>query len=159
MKCHALLERRVPDRSTEYEETGNVFLDRIFGATMEFRPAGLDMNAEAIAVTEKLKSDGHRPYFIPGGGSNPTGARGYVSCALEIAQQELESGIHFDWLVMGTGSTGTQAGLVAGFQASGRGLPVMGVSVRQPHDRQVGAVHNLTNATLEKLEHATIPAS
>ncbi|MEO0327505.1 MAG: D-cysteine desulfhydrase [Pseudomonadota bacterium] len=159
MKCHALLERRVPGKSDNYEETGNVFLDKIFRSSIEFRPAGLDMNAEAEAVVDKLKSEGHRPYFIPGGGSNPIGALGYVSCALEIANQEHESGTYFDWLVMGTGSTGTQAGLVTGFHASGRELPVMGVSVRQPHDRQVGAVHKLTNSTLEILKQPTIAAS
>ncbi len=159
MKCHALLERRVPGKSKEYEQTGNVFLDRIFGASLEYRPAGLDMNAEAEVAVEKLKSEGHRPYLIPGGGSNPTGALGYASCAMEIAQQEQDSGTFFDWLVMGTGSTGTQAGLVAGFQASGRELPVMGISVRQPRERQIDAVHKLTNATLEKLDHPTIAAS
>ena len=151
MKCHALLERRVPGKSEQYEQTGNVFLDKVFGATIEFRPPGLDMNAEAEAVTQKLRDEGHKPFFIPGGGSNPTGALGYVSCALEIEQQELESGIQYDWLVMGTGSTGTQAGLVAGFHASGRAMPVMGISVRQPRERQIAAVHKLANTTLEKL--------
>ena len=38
MKCHVLLERRVPDRDASYEETGNVLLDNLFGATYEFRP-------------------------------------------------------------------------------------------------------------------------
>ena len=159
MKCHALLERRVPGKAESYEQTGNVFLDRVFGTSIEFRPPGLDMNAEAEAVVEKLRSEGHRPYFIPGGGSNPVGALGYASCALEIAQQEAESGMHFDWLVMGTGSTGTQAGLVAGFHASGRELPVMGISVRQPRERQVAAVHKLTASTLELLGAGSIPAS
>lgn len=151
LKCHVVLERRVPDRDAAYEETGNVFLDKIFGATQEFRPAGLDMNAEALAVTERLKAEGHRPYFIPGGGSNSTGALGYANCAQEIARQCETSGQRFDWLVMGTGSTGTQAGLVAGFHTIGYDLPVMGVSVRQPHDRQVNAVHGLTQKTLETL--------
>ncbi len=158
MNCHALLERRVPDKSDQYEQTGNVFLDRVFETTIEFRPSGLDMNAEAEAVTENMRAEGHRPYFIPGGGSNPVGALGYASCAVEIAKQEIESGIQFDWLVMGTGSTGTQAGLVAGFQASGRKLPVMGVSVRQPRDRQVAAVHKLTGTTLELLDAGTVAA-
>ncbi len=151
MKCHVLLERRVPDRDASYEETGNVLLDDLFGATHDFRPAGLDMNAEAEAVTEQLRADGHRPYFIPGGGSNPTGALGYVNCAMEIADYTRDTGQNFDWLVMGTGSTGTQAGLVAGFHALGHDLPVMGVSVRQPRERQMNAVHGLTQKTLEKL--------
>ncbi|MEM9331960.1 MAG: D-cysteine desulfhydrase [Pseudomonadota bacterium] len=159
LKCHALLERRVPDKTSQYEETGNVFLDKMFGTTMEFRPSGLDMNAEAEAVVEKLKAEGHRPYFIPGGGSNSTGALGYVSCAKEIVKQEQANDLIFDWLVMGTGSTGTQAGLVAGLQAMHRDLPVMGISVRQPRERQIGAVHKLTNATLGKLGRSTIAAS
>lgn len=151
MKCHVLLERRVPGVDASYEQTGNVLLDNLFGATHEFRPPGLDMNAEAEAVTEKLRAEGHKPYMIPGGGSNPTGAFGYVNCAKEIVEHCDSSGDPFDWLVMATGSTGTQAGLVAGFHAMGYNLPVLGVSVRQPHDRQVAAVHGLTQRTLEKL--------
>ena len=159
LKCHALLERRVPDRDADYEETGNVFLDKMFGATLEFRPGGLDMNAEAMAVTEKLRAEGHRPYFIPGGGSNATGALGYASCAQEIAMQAQAADMTFQWLVMATGSTGTQAGLVAGFHVMGLDLPVMGVSVRQPRERQVGAVHALTKTTLEKLGGPSIAQS
>lgn len=151
MKCHVLLERRVPNRQDSYEETGNVLLDNIFGATHEFRPAGLDMNAEASIVAEKLKAKGHRPYFIPGGGSNPTGALGYACCAQEIVEHSSKTGETFDWLVMGTGSTGTQAGLVAGFHALGHALPVMGVSVRQPRERQIKAVHSLAKSTSDKL--------
>lgn len=159
MKCHVLLERRVPDRAASYEQTGNVLLDNLFGATHEFRPSGLDMNAEAEAVTERLRAEGHRPYFIPGGGSNPTGALGYANCAQEIAEHTRTTGQHFDWLVMGTGSTGTQAGLVAGFHAIGHDLPVMGVSVRQPRERQMKAVHGLTQRTLEKLGAEGVPLS
>ena len=159
MKCHVLLERRVPDRDASYEETGNVLLDNIFGATHEFRPAGLDMNAEAEAVVEQLRAKGHRPYFIPGGGSNPIGALGYANCAQEIADQSAASETRFDWLVMGTGSTGTQAGLVAGFHAMGYNLPVMGVSVRQPRERQMNAVHGLTQRTLETLSGPEISLS
>lgn len=159
MKCHVLLERRVPDRDTAYEQTGNVLLDNLFGATYDFRPTGLDMNAEAEAVTEELRAQGLRPYFIPGGGSNATGALGYVNCAQEIVDHAQDTGQHFDWLVMSTGSTGTHAGLVAGFAALGHDLPVMGVSVRQPRERQMNAVHNLTQKTLEKLGATGVPLS
>ncbi len=151
LQCHAVLERRVPNVEAAYEETGNVFLDKLFGATLEFRPAGLDMNAEAEAVSAQFRVAGRRPYFIPGGGSNPTGALGYVACAQEIAEQCAQEEHDFQWLVMGTGSTGTQAGLVAGFKALDWPLPVMGVSVRQPRERQVGAVYRLAMMTAEKL--------
>jgi len=152
LKCHALLERRVANRDAAYEVTGNVFLDRLLGTTLEFRPSGLDMNAEAQAATDRLRSAGHRPYFIPGGGSNPTGALGYVDVAQEIVGQSIDQGFSFDWLVMATGSTGTHAGLLAGFHALGSDLPVMGVSVRQPRDRQINAVHTLAQATAQKID-------
>ena len=159
LKCHALLERRVADSGEAYEQTGNVFLDKVFGTTLEFRPSGLNMNAEAQAVADRLSAEGHRPYFIPGGGSNATGALGYVSCAQEIVNQGHELGIQFDWLLMATGSTGTQAGLVAGFSALDHALPVMGISVRQPREKQVAAVHGLVNLTAERLGANTVPAS
>jgi len=157
LSCHVLLERRVPDRAASYEQTGNVLLDNLFGASHEFRPPGLDMNAEAQAVVDTLRAKGHRPYFIPGGGSNPIGALGYVVCAQEIADHADTSGQRFDWLVMGTGSTGTQAGLVAGFHALNHDLPVMGISVRQPRERQTAAVHGLTQRTLATLDAGAVP--
>lgn len=151
LKCHAVLERRVSGKPPSYEETGNVFLDRLLGASLEFRGPGLDMNSEAMAVAERLRADGHNPYFIPGGGSNEIGALGYAACAQEIAEQSEAMEIAFDWLVMATGSTGTQAGLIAGCQAIGFGLPVMGISVRQPKEKQVPAVFGLAERTLAKI--------
>jgi len=159
LKCHGLLERRVPDTDSGYESTGNVLLDNLFGASLEFRPPGLDMNAEAQAAAERLRAEGHRPYFIPGGGSNEIGALGYVSCAQEIVRQSADMGIQFDWIVMGTGSTGTQAGLVAGLHALDANLPVMGISVRQKRDMQIKAVHGLTERTLAKIGAGSIAQS
>ncbi len=152
LKCHSLLERRVPPKSSGYERTGNVFLDRLFGTSLEFREPGLDMNAEALRVTERLRDEGHRPYFIPGGGSNEVGALGYASCAQEIVQQGDDAGQAFSWLIMATGSTGTQAGLVAGFRALDSDLPVIGVSVRQAREKQRMAVQDLAVRTLAKIE-------
>ena len=157
LDCHALLERRVPDRADSYEQTGNVLFDHLFGASIEYRPGGLDMNAEAIAVTEKLNASGRKAYFIPGGGSNEIGALGYVSCAGEILQQSADQGLDLGWIVMATGSAGTQAGLVAGLHAVGSDVPVMGVSVRQPHDIQVKNVHGLAVKTAATLTDTPLP--
>ena len=159
LKCHALLERRLPHSDATYERNGNVLLDKLLGATLEYRPTGLDMNAETLAATERLRAEGHRAYFIPGGGSNATGALGYAACAQEIVEQCVESGLKFQWLVTPTGSTGTHAGLVAGLYTLEVDLPVIGISVRQQRDRQVSAVHALAEATATKLGAAAIPAS
>ena len=151
LDCHALLERRVPDRADDYETTGNVLFDQIFGTSLEFRPAGLDMNAEAMAVTEKLAAAGRKPYFIPGGGSNEIGALGYVSCAYELLEQIKANKLDVGWIVLATGSAGTHAGMLAGLHAAGSTIPVMGVSVRQPEDKQIAAVHKLAVLTAAQL--------
>ena len=147
MKCHALLERRVPNTGAGYEQTGNVLFDQMFGTTIEFRPPGLDMNAEAQAVTDRLRDEGNKPYLIPGGGSNEIGALGYVASAQEILHQINAMNIDLKLLVVATGSAGTQAGLVAGFHAHGCDIPIMGISVRQPHDIQVENVYRLAVKT------------
>ncbi len=157
LACHALLERRVPKTQDRYESTGNVFLDHLFGTTIEFREAGLDMNAEGRAVTERLCAAGKQAYFIPGGGSNEIGALGYVECARELSVQAREAGITFDWIVMATGSTGTQAGLIAGLYALGDSTPVMGVSVRQKKEFQINAVHALAERTAAHIGHNGLP--
>ena len=151
LDCHALLERRVPDRADDYETTGNVLFDQMFGTSLEFRPAGLDMNAEAMAVTEKLAAAGRKPYFIPGGGSNEIGALGYVSCAYELLEQIKANKLDVGWIVLATGSAGTHAGMLAGLHAAGSTIPVMGVSVRQPEDKQIAAVHKLAVLTAAQL--------
>jgi len=151
LDCHALLERRVPDRADDYETTGNVLFDHMFGTSLEFRPAGLDMNAEAMAVTEKLAAAGRKPYFIPGGGSNEIGALGYVSCAFELLDQIKANNLDVGWIVLATGSAGTHAGMLAGLHAAGSTIPVMGISVRQPEDKQIAAVHKLAVLTAAEL--------
>ena len=151
LDCHALLERRVPDRADDYETTGNVLFDQMFGTSLEFRPAGLDMNAEAMVVTEKLAAAGRKPYFIPGGGSNEIGALGYVSCAYELLDQIKANNLDVGWIVLATGSAGTHAGMLAGLHAAGSTIPVMGISVRQPEEKQIAAVHKLAVLTASQL--------
>ena len=147
LDCYALLERRVPNKGHEYEQTGNVLFDHMFNTQIEFRPAGLDMNAEAKAVTERLKNEGRKPYFIPGGGSNEIGALGYVSTAQELLQQCDAVGLSPKLVVLSTGSAGTHAGMVAGFHAMGCDIPILGVSVRQPEQIQIENVYNLAVKT------------
>lgn len=149
LRCELLLERRVPEHSPAYESGGNVFLDRLFGATITFFDAGHDMKAEALAHGERLKAQGRKPYLIPGGGSNPVGALGYVDCALETVRQADDRGLEIDEVVMATGSTGTQAGLVVGLIGSGSQIPTLGISTRHPRATQEANVQRLVDATTE----------
>ena len=147
----ALLEERVDGAASDYYGSGNVFLDRLFGARLEVRPAGLDMNAEMLAVGERLRAQGERPYLIPGGGSNALGALGYVVCAQEILQQINERGLPIDAVVHATGSCGTQAGLVVGFEGMNSGIPVLGIGVRAAREAQEANVFKLAALTWEKV--------
>ncbi len=147
LKCKILLERRVPNVALDYEQTGNVLLDRLFGAEIEWWPAGEDMNDIGRDVTEKVRQEGGVSYFIPGGGSNQVGALGYVNCAIEILQQANEQGLRIDYIVNATGSGGTQAGLVVGLKGCNSGIKVYGVSVRQPREKQEEIVHDLAVET------------
>ncbi|WP_119165143.1 D-cysteate sulfo-lyase [Algihabitans albus] len=151
LDCHILLEDRTGYEDSNYRENGNVFLDYLHGATAEKRPSGLDMQAEMEAVADQLRAGGRKVYAIPGGGSNPTGALGYVNCALELVNQANERGLRIDRLVHATGSAGTQAGLVVGLKAMNANIPLLGIGVRAPKPKQEENVYKLAAATAEKL--------
>jgi L-cysteate sulfo-lyase len=151
MDCHLLLEDRTGSNDPNYKGNGNVLLDHLHGATTETRPGGLDMNAEMETVAERFRADGRKVYAIPGGGSNATGALGYVNCAFETMGQLNDRALAVDHLVHATGSAGTQAGLVAGLQACNARLPVLGIGVRAPREKQEANVFALAEAVADKL--------
>ncbi len=132
--CEILLEDRTGSTESDYRLSGNVLLDRLHGATVARVPGGTDMDAAMTRRADELRSAGRRPYVIPGGGSNPVGALGYVTAALELVGQANDTGLDIDLLVTATGSTGTQAGLLAGLQGCRSGIPVLGICVRSPKD-------------------------
>ncbi len=143
LACEIVLEARMPQANEIYKRNGNVLLDRLLGAKIHERPDGTDMAAAAEAIAADLRKSGRKPYVIPGGGSNEIGSLGYVASALELLAQAAERGIKVDVVVMATGSTGTQAGLIVGFESAQSGVDVVGVSVRQPRERQEAAVFEM----------------
>ncbi|MGD0141893.1 MAG: D-cysteine desulfhydrase [Rhizomicrobium sp.] len=149
LECHILLEDRTGFTAREYAQNGNVLLDHLHGAHISKRPAGADMNGEMETVAASLRAKGRKPYIIPGGGSNPTGALGYANCALELVAQANEMNLRIDHIVQATGSTGTQAGFVAGLCAINAHIPVLGISVRAPKQKQEDAVFSLAAKTAE----------
>jgi L-cysteate sulfo-lyase len=149
MKCTALLEHRIETNDRDYLNSGNVLLDRLFDCAIEYRPGGIDMNAEAENKGAELRAAGEKAYVIPGGGSNKTGALGYVSCAQELVRQADEIGLKIDRVVTATGSAGTHAGLVVGLEGENAGIPVLGIGVRLPRDRQEENVFRLAEATAD----------
>ncbi len=156
--CHILLEDRTGYNHPNYKFNGNVLLDHLHGASIEHRGPDLDMNAEMEAVADAFRKEGRNAYTIPGGGSNPTGALGYVNCALEMLNQFVVMGLNVDHIVHATGSAGTQAGLITGLKAMNANIPLLGIGVRAPKAKQEENVYNLAVKTAEKLGCAGIVA-
>ena len=151
LACHILLEDRTGKTDHNYTRNGNVLLDELHGASIEHRPSNPDMNAEMEDVAQRMRAEGRRPYAIPGGGSNPTGALGYVNAAIELITQANDTGLKIDHVVHATGSAGTQAGLVTGLQGINAGVPLLGIGVRAPKEKQEENVFKLACATADKL--------
>ena len=151
MACHILLEDRTGSNDPSYIMSGNVLLDRLHGATVSKRSGGTDMAIEMEDLAETLRSKGKTPYVIPGGGSNPIGALGYVNCARELVEQANGMGLKIDALVHATGSSGTQAGLVAGLAALQSDIHLLGIGVRAPQEKQESMVYDLAQRTAAHL--------
>ncbi len=151
MQCHIVLEDRTGSNNANYNNNGNVLLDHLHGATTEKRPMGPDFNAVIEEVADEMRADGKKVYTIPGGGSNATGALGYVNCAFEMLNQVNNSGMKIDHIVHATGSAGTQAGLITGLKAMNAQIPLLGIGVRAPKAKQEENVYNLACKTAEKL--------
>ncbi len=149
MACELIFEKRVADPAEAYLNSGNVLLDRIFGANIRDVEKGSDMDAEMESLAADLRANGKTPYVIPGGGSNVIGALGYVDCALETLSQANKSGIVLDHMVHATGSAGTQAGLAVGLKASSANVPLLGIGVNAPKDAQEEKVYKLAVETAE----------
>jgi len=136
LKCRFVIEERVPG-SYHDDASGNHFMFRLLGVeAITVVPAGTDMAAAMRRVADELAGQGRKAYVIPGGGSNALGGLGYVACAQELQQQCFELGQRFDSVVVGSGSSGTHGGLLAGFLGNRIDVPILGVGVsRDPAEQ------------------------
>jgi 1-aminocyclopropane-1-carboxylate deaminase/D-cysteine desulfhydrase-like pyridoxal-dependent ACC family enzyme len=102
---------------------GNLALDQILGAQLEWQPDGtwdvLFQAAEALAG--RLESQGKRVYRIPVGGSSPLGAYAFARAGEELVRQ-----VKPDFLVTASSSGSTHTGLAAYF--SGSKTQVIGIA-------------------------------
>jgi L-cysteate sulfo-lyase len=149
LACEVLLEHRVEDPSETYATSGNVFLDRVFGANLREYPGGTNFDTEMAVVADEVRANGGSPYIVPGGASNTVGALGYVGCGIEMLEQFAEQNLDIDHVVTATGSAGTHAGLAVGLRGSGSDLPILGFGVNAPQDVQEERVYKLSLETAD----------
>ncbi|CAG0906346.1 unnamed protein product [Cyprideis torosa] len=150
MPCHLVLEERVQD-SYSPSASGNNLLFHLMGvAGITVVPGKSNMLEEMEKVAEKLKKSGRKPFIIPGGASNATGALGYVACAQEIQEQLFESRVSMDHIVVPSGSAGTHAGMVVGLEGTNANIEVTGINVSRSKEDQENLVYNLALLTAQK---------
>jgi L-cysteate sulfo-lyase len=81
-----------------------------------------------------------------------------VNCAFELLGQANDRGLVIDQIVTATGSAGTQAGLITGLKALNAGIPLLGIGVRAPKEKQEENVFALALRTAEKLGTPSVVA-
>lgn len=126
LRCHLVLGGEEPDT-----RTGNLLLDDLLGASLEYVPAGdwATLFAAAQTAVERLRDAGRNPYLMPVGGSTPLGSLGFAAGYAEFALQAAELGLDAASIVLANGSAGTQAGMLAGQAALAGRERIVGVAV------------------------------
>ncbi len=159
LRCRFVIEERVP-HSFHEDASGNHFLFRLMGVeSLRVVPAGTDMAVEMQREADALAAQGRRGYIVPGGGSNAIGGLGYVACVQELMAQSFEMGLRFDHVIVGSGSSGTHGGMLAGFLGHRWDVPLTGIGVSRDPDLQVPLVQREAQAVHDLLGTGlTVPA-
>ena len=151
LKCRFVIEERVPD-SYDEDASGNHFMFRLLGVeAITVVPGGSNMAEAMQKVASEVQALGRKAYIIPGGGSNALGGLGYVACAQELQQQFFEQGVRIDRVVVGSGSSGTHGGLLAGFLGNRISIPIVGIGVSRDPSDQDPLVHQEAQAVADLL--------
>lgn len=129
------------------QPSANLLLDNLFGAKIIAVPDRKDRDRILQETFDNAIAEGKKPYLVPYGGSSPTGALGYAFAVEEFMKQN----IHADWIVFGTSSGGTHAGLVLGQRVFGFKGKVLGVSIDESEEWLKKNVSALASSASERL--------
>jgi D-cysteine desulfhydrase len=148
LACHLALGGEPPATPE-----GNLLLDRLFGAVILWT-GELRKGEKIPEIAESLRSAGRKPYVVPYGGSNTTGAAGFVEAARELTQQLASLGESLTHIVFASSSGGTQAGLTVGKSLFGLDGELIGIGIDKGASGDVPFAEHvvqLANATAERL--------
>ena len=126
---------------------GNLLLDQLFEAEIVSVADRKDRDRILQETFDRATKEGRKPYLVPYGGSNATGALGYAFAVKELIDQN----VSVDWTIFASSSGGTHAGLLTGqriFRFNGK---ILGISVDESEEWLKNEVTKLASATSEKL--------
>lgn len=155
MHCELVLTSVVDINHFDYYNNGNLILNDLLNANVHISQPTYFASDIIKDITQRLIAEGHTPYLIPTGGSTPVGCLGYVEAAHEITQQELQMNIHFDSIHVANGSSGTYAGLFAGFTLMQDAKRIDSYSVLHSKQETETASRKLIHETLALFEEDT----
>jgi len=141
-QCILVLTGDMPE-----QPSGNLLLDQLFGAQVAYVANRKDRDKILQETFDRAAEEGMKPYLVPYGGSNSTGALGYAFAVKEFIEQN----IHADWIVFATSSGGTHAGLVLGQRLFGYKGKVLGISIDESEEWLKNHVSELASSASEKL--------
>jgi len=141
-RCTLVLTGEKPAKAS-----ANLLLDQLFGVEFVWVADRADRDRVLGETYERARENGKQPYLVPYGGSSTTGALGYVYAMEEFVGQNVAA----DWIVFGTSSGGTHAGLVLGQRLFGYSGKVLGISIDEPEDELRVHVAGLASDTSERL--------
>jgi D-cysteine desulfhydrase family pyridoxal phosphate-dependent enzyme len=141
-KCFLVLTGEKPKNSS-----ANLLLDKLFGAEIVYVAERKDRDSILQETFDRATKEGKKPYLVPYGGSNPTGALGYAFAMKELIDQ----GCRADWIVFATSSGGTQAGLLLGQRVFGHKGKVLGISVDESEEWLKKHVSELASLASQEL--------
>ena len=136
------------------ERIGNLLINEVLGAHL-YWSGSQDRNEVMREVEKELCAMGRKPYQIPLGGSNVMGATSYVWAMKELHEQLVAQHINIDFIVVASGSGGTQAGMVLGSELYDIPGDVLGISVDQPAEKMQIQIAALATATATHLGQET----
>src|SRR5256714_1332773 len=140
--CILVLTGDMPEKPS-----ANLLLDHLFGAQVVYVSDRKDRDRVLQQTFDRAAEEGKKPYLVPYGGSSPTGALGYAFAVKELMEQN----VHADWIVFGTSSGGTHAGLLLGQRIFGYEGKVLGISIDESEDWLKTHVSELATSASEKL--------
>lgn len=152
LHCELVLTASASQQHTDYRQNGNALLSTLFGASLH---AASDADAARVLAESRrreLAAKGRRAFILPGGATSAIASLGYAACAFEIARQQVELGLRFDHILLANGSSGSHAGLLAGFAALEAPRPaITGFAVFKPAAETRRATLAHARAALELL--------
>ncbi len=128
------------------QPTANFLLDQLFGAEIITVEDRKDRDRVLQETFERAAAEGKKPYLVPYGGSSATGALAYAFALEEFMRQS----VHVDWIVFGSSSGGTHAGLTLGQRLFGFKGRILGISIDEPEIELKANVSNLASLASER---------